>query len=94
MDREEWFDHHAFFNDFMEFAARRGFGRYRDREMLRDWRKNIRALCAEVGISEDTFRNCARGMPVSLNTVCRMAWWADLPLDKYVIPGGRIVARR
>lgn len=77
----------------MAFAARRGFGRYSDREALRDWRKNIRALCSEVGISEYTFRNYEKGAPASLNTVCRMAWWADLSLDKYVIPRGRIVAR-
>jgi len=93
MDREIWFDHYAFYQDFMAYAKRRGFAHYNDQEALPDQRHNLRALCAELGISYYTLRNYSKGQPVSLDTVCRLAWWADLSLDKYIIPGGRIIAR-
>lgn len=94
MDRELWFDHHAFYADFEVYAKRRGFTAYSEQDNIPGRRNNLIALCREVGVDRTTMRNLARGVPVSLDTVCRLAWWADMSLDRYVIPGGRIVARQ
>ena len=94
MDRELWFDHHSFYADFETYAKRKGFTPYSQQDVLPGRRNNLTALCRELGISWSTLRSLAQGHPVSLDTICRLAWWADMSLDRYIIPGGRIVARR
>ena len=78
----QYFDFMQFSRDVLKFAERMG---YKDGPGTRDSHTLLTQIADAASLDRQTANSALMGRPCSLKTICRLADFADLSLDNYLI---------